>query len=184
MSSRSAQDRYGTVAVGLHWASALLVLGEVALGLSMTRLGDGDTDVLYQIHVGVGLVIALLTIGRVVWRLVEPSPSTPPMPGWRRIVYVANHAAFYVVLLALAVVGIAMLVASDVSPFPTSVDAASVDDGRLRDLHFRLALVFSGLFIMHVIGVVTYQRTKGDVFSRMGITGLSSPEADQAEVDA
>lgn len=177
MEMQSNQDRYGTIAVGLHWASAALVLVQVGLGLAMTRIGDGDIDAMYRVHVGIGLTIALLTIGRVVWRIVEPSPETPPMPDWRRLIYVANHAAFYVVLLALSTGGILMLVTSDVAPLPTSVDAMSVDDGRLRDGHFLLSLVFSGLFIMHVAGVVAYQRTKGDVLSRMGIEGVASPGA-------
>ena len=181
MNTRSSQNRYGTIAVRLHWASAVLVLAQLGLGLAMSRLGGGDNDRLHQIHVGVGLLVAVLTIGRVAWRVIEPSPSTPPMPDWRRVAYVANHVAFYVVLLALAVGGIAMLIASGVAPFPTSVDATSVDDGRLRDGHFVLALVFSALFVMHVVGVVTYQRTKGDVFARMGIEGVSSPTTDQSQ---
>ncbi len=177
MDTRSSKDRYGAVAVRLHWASAVLVLAQVALGLTMTRLNDGDNDAMYRIHVAIGLAVALLTIGRAVWRFVEPSPETPPMPKWRRTLYLANHAAFYVVLLALAVSGLVILISSDITPLPWAVDAAAVGDGRPRDGHFILALIFSALFFMHVIGVVSYQRTKGDVFSRMGITGLASPDS-------
>lgn len=143
----------------------------------MTRLNGGDNDVMYRIHVGVGMLIALLTIGRAVWRLVEPSPRTPPMPEWRRAVYLANHATFYVVLLALAGGGLAILITSDITPLHWAVDAATVEAGRARDSHFSLALVFSALFVMHVVGVVSYQRTKGDVFARIGITGIASPHS-------
>ncbi len=177
MSPRSSQDRYGTVAVGLHWASAALVLAQLTMGLTMTRINDGDNDLMYRAHVGVGMLIALLTIGRVVWRVIEPSPRTPPMPEWRRVAYIANHGAFYVVLFALASTGIATLIASDLTPLPWTVEAAAIEDGRARDNHFVMALVFSALFVMHVVGVVTYQRTKGDVFSRMGVTGLASGDA-------
>lgn len=177
MSRRSSQDRYGTVAVGLHWTSAALVLAQLAMGLTMTRINGGDNDTMYRAHVGIGMLIALLTIGRVAWRVIEPSPRTPPMPSWRRVAYIANHGAFYVVLAALAGTGIATLVASDLTPLPWTVDAAAIEDGRARDNHFVMALIFSALFVMHVAGVVTYQRTKGDVFSRMGITGLASGDA-------
>ena len=177
MRMKSNHDRYGSVAVGFHWASAVLVLGQLALGLSMTRVNGGDNDAMYRVHVGLGMVITLLTIARAGWRVVEPSPRTPPMPEWRRIVYVANHAAFYVVLLALAGGGLAILIGSEITPMPWAVDAAAVEDGRARDAHFILALIFSALFVMHVIGVVSYQRTKGDVFSRMGIDGMASPDS-------
>lgn len=174
MNTRSNQDRYGSIAVGIHWASAALVLAQLVLGLTMTRVNGGDNDLLYRVHVGVGMVVAILTIGRAMWRFIEPSPETPPMPAWRRVIYLANHAAFYVVLLALALAGIITLTTSGMTPFPATVDAAAVEDGLARDAHFILALIFSALFIMHVAGVVTYQRTKGDVFTRMGITGVAS----------
>lgn len=174
METRSSPDRYGTVAVALHWTSAGLVLVLIALGLSMTRINGGDNDLMYRAHVGLGMVVALLTITRAVWRFVEPSPVTPPMPEWRKIVYVANHAAFYVGLLALAGTGIATLITSDITPIPTSVDATAVQDGRARDAHFLLALVYSALFVMHVVGVISYQRSKGDVLTRMGISGVAT----------
>ncbi len=177
MSMRSNHNNYGTVAVGLHWASAMLVLTQVALGLTMTRLNGGDNDGMYRIHVAIGMTVALLTIARALWRFIEPSPRTPPMPEWRRIAYLANHAAFYVLLLALAGGGIAILIGSDLTPLPWTVEAAAIEDSRARDSHFILALIFSALFVMHVAGVVSYQRTKGDVFTRMGITGLASPDS-------
>lgn len=182
MNMRSNPERFGTVAVGLHWASAMLVLTQVVLGLTMTRLDGGDNDLMYRTHVAIGMTVACLTIARAVWRFVEPSPKTPPMPGWRRFVYLANHAAFYVVLLGLAAGGIAILISSDMTPLPWTVDAAAVEDGRARDSHFILAMIFSALFVMHVAGVVSYQRTKGDVFTRIGITGLASPNSTASNV--
>ncbi len=184
MNTRSTEDRYGAVAVGLHWASAILVIMLVPLGLSMTRLNAGDNDVMYRIHVGVGMSVAILTIVRAIWRFVEPSPETPPMPEWRRTVYIANHAVFYVVLFALATTGVATLVASGIAPIPTNVNASAVEDGRARDAHFILGLVFSALFFMHVIGVMTYQRTKGDVLKRMGVNEITSRQTSAAQPDA
>ena len=176
MTARSMNTGYGKVAVGLHWGTAVLVLGQMALGLSMARVAGGDSDGMYRAHVAIGLVIGLLTLARIAWRVIEPSPTPPPMPAWRLRLYQANHAAFYVVLLALAASGIALLLASDLTLSPTGIEAEAVEDGRARDGHFILALIFSALFFMHVAGVVSYQRTKGDVFARIGVTGLNSPD--------
>lgn len=169
MELRSTSERYGAVAQGLHWVSALLILILIALGLTMTRLGGGDNDTMYRVHVGLGLIVGVLTIVRVVWRFLEPSPPTPPMPEWRRLAYLGIHYALYVGLLALAGTGITTLLASGLTPFPTEVTAAAVEDGRPRDAHFVLALAYSGLLVLHVVGVMTYQRSKGDVTSRMGL---------------
>lgn len=174
MNLRSTEERYGRIAQGLHWISAALIVVLITLGLTMTRINDGANDTMYRVHVGIGLLVSVLTIVRVIWRFREPSPPTPPMPEWRRIAYLANHYALYVGLFALAGTGITTLLASGLTPLPTDVTAAAVEDGRPRDAHFILALAYSGLLVMHVVGVVTYQRTKGDVTSRMGLH-LPSP---------
>ena len=177
MDVQSTDTRYGTVARGLHWISAALVLILVPLGLAMTRIGDGDNTTLYRIHVALGLLVALLTIIRVAWRVIEPSPTPPPMSPWRRALYLANHYALYIGLFALATTGIAVLLSNDLTPFPTEVVAAEVEDVRAGDAHFVLALIYSGLFLMHIAGVLSYQRTKADVLSRMGLNVTTSRDA-------
>lgn len=169
MTLRSSETNYGTLARGLHWTTAGLVLVLVPLGLAMTRINDGDNNTMYRVHVALGLLIAVLTIIRVVWRFLEPSPTPPPMPPWRRLLYTANHYALYVGLLVLAVTGIATLVTNDLTPFPPSVVASEVDDVRAGDAHFALALIYTGLFVMHIAGVLAYHRTKGPVLNKMGI---------------
>ncbi len=112
MTLRSSADSYGSLARALHWLSAELILVLIALGIAMTRVNDGDNTTLYRAHVALGLLVALLTIARAVWRFVEPSPVTPPMAPWRRWLYLANHYALYVGLFALAVTGIVTLAAN------------------------------------------------------------------------
>ncbi len=80
MTLRSSHLTYGTLARGLHWVSAGLVVVLIALGLTVTRINSGDNTTLYRIHVTLGLLIAVLTIVRVIWRFTEPSPVPPPMP--------------------------------------------------------------------------------------------------------
>jgi len=175
MNARSTPTRYGALARGLHWTSAVLVISLAPLGLVMTRVDDGDNTTLYRIHVALGLLAALLTIIRVVWRVIEPSPTHPPMSSGRRVLYLANHYALYGGLFLLAITGIAVLVSNGLSPFPADVVASEVEDVAVGDAHFLLALIYSGLFVMHIVGVLSYERTKGEVLSRMGLNvGRSS----------
>ncbi len=174
MTLRSTDTNYGTLSRGLHWVTAGLVLVLVPLGLAMTRVNDGDNTTMYRVHVALGLLIAVLTIIRVIWRFFEPSPTPPPMPRWREWLYAANHYALYVGLLVLAITGIATLVTNDLTPFPPSVVASEVDDVKAGDAHFVLALIYTGLFLMHVAGVVAYHRRKGPVLNKMGVNFISS----------
>lgn len=167
---RSTNLTYGRLARGLHWTSAGLVLILIGLGLLMTRTNGGDNTTMYRVHVGLGLLVALLTIVRVVWRMVEPTPDPPPMARWRQRVFAANHYALYAGLFLLAASGIATLVANDMVPFPPAVIASEVEDVAAGDAHFLLAVIYVGLFLMHIAGVVSYQKTKGAVLHRMGIT--------------
>lgn len=169
MPARSTSTNYGSVAQALHWVSALLIIALIPLGIIMTRVGDGSNDWLYRAHVGIGMLVALLTVARVIWHFREPTPTPPPLPRWRTALFVGNHYALYVLLLLLTISGIGTLLASDLTPFPPDVVAADVEDGTARDAHFALALIYTGLLFMHIAGVLSYQRTKGDVLSRMGI---------------
>ena len=171
MGARSTAESYGKVAQGLHWVTALLILGLIPLGLIMTRLEEGSAQTgLYRAHVALGLMVAILTLVRVVWRIVEPTPEPPPMPHWRHRLFIGIHVALYGGLVVLAFTGIATLLGSDMAPFPSEVIAADIDrDLAPRAGHQVLAYIFIALFIAHVAGAVSYQLKKGDVLGKMGI---------------
>jgi len=176
MTLKSDDTKYGALARGLHWLTAALVLSMIPLGVAMTRVDSGNNNALYRIHVGLGLLIGVLTIIRVIWRFVEPSPVPPPMQRWRRVLFMANHYALYVGLLALAASGIAVLAANEMSPFPPDVVASQVDDVSAGDAHFALTLIYVGLLLMHIGGVVSYHRSKGAVLHKMGIAKLPASQ--------
>jgi len=66
MAAKSTADQYGTVAVTLHWLSALLIIALIGSGFR----ADGAEDVvsktgLLRVHVPLGIAILLLTLGRI-----------------------------------------------------------------------------------------------------------------------
>ena len=64
----------------LHWGMALLVAILAAVGLTMTRLGEGTvTGTLYELHKSIDLIVLALVTARMAVRLARGVP--PPEPG-------------------------------------------------------------------------------------------------------
>ena len=91
---------YNRVAQVTHWASALLILGMLGLGLAMTRIGEGGAqDSLYNAHVGIGLVTLALTAVRLVALVAHRWPSPPPgLSSANERAFIGTHVLLYVLL--------------------------------------------------------------------------------------
>ncbi|UWU26190.1 cytochrome b/b6 domain-containing protein (plasmid) [Rhizobium sp. CB3060] len=110
-SNRAVHSQYDVVAIGLHWATAVLVTSMIPMGWWMVRaIENPDTRQLayqlFQIHKSIGFVILALTLVRIFWRLTHPVPALPSgMKGWERFLARATHVAFYALLLAIPLTG-------------------------------------------------------------------------------
>jgi cytochrome b561 len=103
-------DRYSAVAIAFHWAIAAGIVLQLALGWHMGDLDGLPRSILLQIHKSVGISILVLTVGRMVWRAMNPPP--PHGSGLSKIERVASHAVhmgFYGLLLLLPLTGWAMV---------------------------------------------------------------------------
>lgn len=104
--------RYSTVAVALHWAIAILILGQIAGGLYMHNLPNtapAKFD-LFQLHKSFGLSVLVLTVLRLGWRLSHRSPPMPSgLPSWQLIAARSTHWLFYLLMIATPIVGLAIV---------------------------------------------------------------------------
>ncbi|MEI9892208.1 MAG: cytochrome b/b6 domain-containing protein [Caulobacteraceae bacterium] len=84
------QARYSTVAIVLHWTIAAALALQIVLGW---RIGDVEgvtrTAVL-QLHKTIGVTILVLTVARLVWRMVKKPPAADA--SLTRMESVASHA--------------------------------------------------------------------------------------------
>jgi cytochrome b561 len=101
-----ARFRYAAAQKWLHWGRAVLIITLVAVGLTMTQLGEGKvTGILYELHKSVGLVVLALAIVRIGVRVARGGPAPEQgIPAWQRLAARASHHALYtlVVLVPLA----------------------------------------------------------------------------------
>jgi cytochrome b561 len=158
-----------------HWVSALLILGMAIGGTVMVRLPESATvkATMYQGHVAVGLLVLLLTVGRIIWLFVGKRPSPPPMPQWEKLAFVWNHRLLYLIIVALLISGVSTLLLSEIGLSPAAVSPEAIMDVPPRAGHSLSGKLFMVLFVMHLGGVGFYQLKRGDTLGRMGITWFS-----------
>jgi len=168
------QPSHGTVTRLFHWLVVLLVLIQIPAGIAMTVsapvLEQRTIDVLYIIHKGLGAVLLVVILLRVLWRLTHRSL---PMPGhWpplERRIASATHGFIYLLLVVVPVSGYVRVIADGfpielldwlgVPPLlpnmPAAVSVASL-------VHRFAAFVLVGLVAVHIAEVLRHQLVERD----------------------
>ena len=180
---REAYDRYSNISILLHWLIAGLLVTNVVIAIAM------HSDPAWFVwHKSVGIAVLLLTLVRIVWRLTHPWPRFPDtMPGWERAASRATHIAFYVLLLAVPLLGWAAVSAGTrgtgelfgaIQWFDLPV-AKSVDlRDTLGDLHGLVVYATLLLILAHVGGALKHQFFDEDVVFHRMLPGLKQSHRD------
>ncbi len=99
--------RYSMIARGLHWVSALIVLGLLPLGYYMTGLDASPFKLeLYSLHKSFGTLLFFLVLVRLVWRFVSPPPvPLPTHAAWEKALAKLVHVLLYIGMIGLPLSG-------------------------------------------------------------------------------
>ena len=103
---RNTESRFGWVAIGLHWLTAITVFGLFGLGLWMVELSYYD-DWYRQapaLHKSVGILLFAGLVLRLIWRSLNPAPA-PLGKAWERRSAAVVHRLMLALLLLLMVAG-------------------------------------------------------------------------------
>lgn len=176
MMLRNSTERYGLVAILLHWAIAILAFGQISLGLIMMRIESQRLAFdLIQWHKSIGFLILGLFVLRLAWRLANPPPRPlASLRPWERLLAAAVHRLLYVVFLALPLSGWA-LVSASVLGIPTlvfgffllphlPVEISDANEGFWRLIHHLLAYAALILAVGHALAAL---RLKDKALKRM-----------------
>jgi cytochrome b561 len=106
----NSSERYGAVAILLHWGMAALLLVLLAMGFYMVGLPDAGYDrekiTLILVHKALGIGALAAAAVRLVWRLGNVLPRLADgLPQWQQVAARFVHLAFYAVLFALPATG-------------------------------------------------------------------------------
>ena len=97
--------RFGAGARLFHWLVVLLLLVQIPAGIAMIApaLEQGSIDRLFILHKGLGVVLLVVVMARVLWRLTHPAPPmSEAIPELERRLATTAHWVIYVVLLVIA----------------------------------------------------------------------------------
>lgn len=168
--------RYSRIAVVLHWVVAVLILVNIALGLSADSLPDDWVRGVIDTHKSIGITVLGLALLRLLWRLSHPPPPLPTRYSrWERGASHLVHGLLYLLIFMLPLSGWLHDSAwKDAATHPMQlfglfewprigyVMTLPPDTReRLHDLfggmHTWLGYVLYGLLALHVLGALKHQ---------------------------
>jgi cytochrome b561 len=178
MPLRSTAEHYGDVAMFFHWLIAALLIVNICLGLYFADLPRSDPNLftLAQIHKSIGLTILVLSVLRVLWRLINPVPPLPiDMPAGLKVLARTTQFLLYVLIVAIPLSGWLMVSTSRLglpTPYFFLFDWPNLprigDHEQWEDIHTLLAWSAIVLVPIHIAGAFYHQFVRRDrVLSQM-----------------
>ena len=146
--THNTRHAWGLASRILHWASAVLMLCALPMGLFVVVLPAGAIRAEFlDGHQGVGLAVLLLLLLRLRWQAVTAGPDSP------NALARLNKSALYVLLAALPVSGVALSAAMNIPVLGLTLPALLGLD-TARSLHQILSALFVAAFAAHAGAVV------------------------------
>ncbi|WP_298822155.1 cytochrome b/b6 domain-containing protein [uncultured Roseibium sp.] len=175
---KSTPEKYGSVAVTIHWLSAVVILLLLGTGFRATATTDTlSKEAILTIHASLGMVILLLTAARLLWWVfADRKPvAVTGSPAWQNLTAKFVHGLFYIVIFGMAASGIGMLVLSGAGAIlfgGANAPLADFSDFAPRIPHGIGARVMIVLLLIHIGGALFHQFIKKDgSFARMWYGG-------------
>ena len=165
---KSTRTKYGSVAVSIHWLSAILILAMLGSGFRAGSLTESAAkEAVLMFHVPVGIAVLLLTLFRLVWwwRADRKPDPVAGDPAWQTISARAIHVLFYVVILGMAASGIGLLTLSGAGSVLFGASAGPLPDFTdflPRGPHGLGARLMLALLVLHAGAALYHHFIKGD----------------------
>ena len=104
----NSQNEYGLLAKLFHWVTFIVLIAQVPFGFYLVGLEFSDRRIdLENIHILVGISIFYITLFRLIWKFLNPSPKE-----WKShfkgqaFVASANHFLLYLTIFTITLSGI------------------------------------------------------------------------------
>jgi cytochrome b561 len=167
---------YRRPAILLHWLLAILIAGQISLGLYMVSIEDDPgSERYFNLHKSIGLVIGAMVVLRVAWRAAHKPADLPgTVARWEVKASRAVQWLLYACMLAMPVTGYlgASFSKEGVAFFGLRLPGwAPINDDISKQffaMHVLIAEVLVVLICIHVLGGLKHLLIDKDrVFQRM-----------------
>lgn len=155
----STKDAYGSVAVGLHWSIAVLIVAALTSGFVADAAGATGHGAL-RIHLVTGALTGVLTLVRVVWWWTIDRRPAAWENGAKRLVMTVVHGLLVLLPLVMLASGIGMMVQSGAMAqlFGGAAGALpNFEDIRPRRPHGLAAILILAFVAVHVGAALYHQ---------------------------
>ena len=166
MQLNNQQQKYGLIAILLHWLIALVTFGLFALGLWMVELGYYDSW--YQkapkLHEGIGVFLFFFLLIRIVWRWISSTPE--PLSNhkqWEKIGSHFAHGLLNILLIVITISGYLIVTAKgepihvfDLFSIPASMSDFSNQEDLAGEIHLITAWAVIILAAVHALAALKH----------------------------
>lgn len=168
MDAAAAQARYSLVAIVLHWLIALAIIANWLIAHIAEDAPKPQAEAMMGLHMALGMSVLILTVLRILWRIVHrPPPPNPDHAKWERVLAGIVHKLFYVLMIGLPLTGYLMVQTGTggmaismfgIFDFPGLSMARDHDTHEVYEgVHAAFGNVMLALFILHVVGAWKHQ---------------------------
>jgi cytochrome b561 len=160
----------------LHWLMAVCILSMLFIGVGMVSTITPKYLTLVQIHKPLGIAILVLALIRLSLRFYYGAPALPAdLPAPIKLVAELSQYIFYVLMIAMPLIGWAMLSAAEYPVvlfggvhLPSILPVSPSLHTLLWRAHHYLALAFFGLILMHFGAILFHKLIRNDgIFETM-----------------
>ena len=163
-------ERYSSATIALHWLTAVLIVANLSLGLSMVPLPISPRKLQWYIwHKWIGITVFLLTWARLGWRWGHPALPRVAMAQWQRRAASAAHIVLYVLLLVIPISGWLYSSATGVQvvylgvvPLPDLVPKDKALASLLKAVHVSLNFMMFALVCVHTLAALKHHYVDRD----------------------
>ena len=165
--------KYNSVAIAFHWVIAVLVIFMLFWGRYMTDLPKGSYERLegFQLHFSIGITILVLSVLRLIWRLMNPAPKLiSTMKKHEKILARGTHYLFYGLLIILPLAGWATVSTSsldvpiiffDLFQWPWFPGVHDIENRKIiyevfKQMHVTIGWLVLGLVVLHVLAAIRH----------------------------
>ena len=173
--NQTAARRYSTGAMLFHWTIAIAVIVNWRIAEAAEHADMPAKAEIFANHKALGILILVLTLGRLAWRWTHPVPALPSdLAKWEAVLARTVHIIFYVLLIGLPLGGwlANSMTGRDIDFFglftipPLPVGANKDLGGSIFDMHALGGTIFLYLIGLHILGALkhTFFDKNGGIF--------------------